>query len=74
LRLLPTPSLETSYERLTTSEAALDELLHFLNVTSTPLSSRLTKLNREPRQSLIANYEEVERVLRGTRFEPLLAE
>jgi len=74
LRLLPSPTLEVSYEQLMVGEAALDKVLHFLNVTRKPLSSRLAKLNRAAKPSLIANYPEVEHVLRGTRFERFLTE
>jgi LPS sulfotransferase NodH len=74
LRLLPAPCLEVSYEHLTVGQTALDDVLQFLNVTPKPLSSRLTKLNRDAKPSLIANYQEVEDALRGTRFECFLLE
>lgn len=72
LRLLPAPSIEVSYEELVTGAGALDQLLRFLNVAPHSLNSRLTRLNRATKQELIANYEDVERVLRGTRFEHFL--
>jgi hypothetical protein len=72
LRLLPAASIEISYEELTRGEAAFDPVLRFLGVAPRPLTSRFAKLNRGPKQALIANYDEVERALRGTRFERFL--
>lgn len=74
LRFLPTPSIEISYEELAAGDDALQNVLRFLNVAPHRLTSRLAKLNRDTKQALIANYGEVERALRGTRFEHFLAE
>lgn len=73
LRLLPAPSIEVGYEELTSDDAAFDPVLRFLRVAPRRLTSRFAKLNRSPRQELIANYDDVERALRGTRFERFLA-
>ena len=73
LRLLPVPSVEVSYEELTRDEAAFRPVFSLLGVEPRSLSSRFVKLNRAPKTELIANYAEVERMLRGTRFECLLA-
>lgn len=74
LRLLPAPSIEISYEELGVGHGGLDDVVRFLNVVPQRLSSRLTKLNQDTKRALIANYDEVERVLRGTRFQHFLAE
>jgi LPS sulfotransferase NodH len=74
LRGLPVPSIEISYEDLTRDENAVGAALRFLDVAQEPLASRFVKLNRRPRQELIANYGEVEAVLSGTRFERFLAD
>jgi hypothetical protein len=69
LRVLPVPSIEISYEDLSRSDDALNAVLGFLGVAPRPVTSRFAKLNRGPKQSLIANYQDVERTLRGTPFE-----
>jgi hypothetical protein len=74
LRLLPTPTIEITYEELTHGNGALDHVVRFLGVEPRPLTSRLTKLNRDTKQALIANYADVECALRGTRFERFLAD
>lgn len=74
LRLLPTPSIEISYEELGRSGDALDAAFAFLGVVPQRVTSRFAKLNRGPKQALIANYQDVERTLRGTRFERFLAD
>jgi LPS sulfotransferase NodH len=72
LRLLPTPNIEISYEELGCDDAALDSVFSFLGVRPRRVTSRFAKLNRDCKQTLIANYQEVERTLRGTRFERFL--
>jgi LPS sulfotransferase NodH len=72
LRLLPAPSVEVSYERLTRDEAAFRPVFSLLGVEPHSLGSRFAKLNRAPKADLIANYPEVERALTGTRFESFL--
>ncbi len=72
LRLLPVPSVEISYEDLTRDGSAVDPALRLLHVEPRPLRSRFVKLNRRPRQALIANFDDVKRALRGTRFERFL--
>lgn len=74
LRFLPARSIEISYEELAIGHGALDDVVRFLNVAPQRLSSRLTKLNQDTKRALIANYDEVECVLRGTRFERFLVE
>jgi LPS sulfotransferase NodH len=74
LRVLPVPSIEISYEELTRDGSAVYPVLRLLRVEPRPLDSRFVKLNRRPRQRLIANFDEVERALRSTRFEGFLAE
>ena len=72
LRLLPAPSVEVSYEELTSDDAAFRPVFSLLGVEPRALTSRFAKLNREPKADLIANYAEVERALKGTRYERLL--
>lgn len=72
LRLLPLSSVEVSYEELTRDEAAFSPLFALLGVEPRSLASRFAKLNRAPKTELIANYADVERVLKGTRFESFL--
>jgi len=74
LRLLPAPSLEISYEDLSSGDDALDDAFEFLGVAPQSVTSRFAKLNRGPKQTLIANYSDVERALRETPFERFLAE
>jgi hypothetical protein len=74
LRLLPAPSIEVSYEELSRGDAAFDPVLRFLGVAPRHLRSRFAKLNRGPKQALIANYDDVQRALRGTRFERFLVD
>jgi LPS sulfotransferase NodH len=73
LRLLPAPTLEISYEELSGDDDALDAVFEFLGVAPRRVSSRFAKLNRGPKETLIANYSDVERALRGTPFERFLA-
>lgn len=72
LRLLPVPRIETSYEDLS-GDDALHAVFRFLGVTPRPATSRFAKLNQDPKEALIANYNEVERTLRGTPFQRFLA-
>jgi hypothetical protein len=74
LRLLPAPNIEISYEELRRRDHALDTVFEFLGVAPRRVTSRFTKLNRGPKQALIANYHDVERTLRGTTFERFLAD
>jgi len=53
---------------------ALDDAFEFLGVAPQSVTSRFAKLNRGPKQTLIANYSDVERALRETPFERFLAE
>jgi LPS sulfotransferase NodH len=73
LKLLPAPSVEVSYEDLTRDDAAFGPVFDLLGVEPRRLTSRFTKLNREPKAELIANYAEVESALKGTPFESYLA-
>ena len=73
LRALPAPRIEISYEELGRGDA-LDAVFDFLGVAPQPVTSRFAKLNRGPKQALIANYQDVERTLRGTPFERFLAD
>lgn len=68
------PYLEVMYEDLISDAAWFDQILDFLCVSTAraSLSSSLKKLNKAPHRDLIENYESVETVLRGTRFEALL--
>jgi len=66
--------MEVLYEDLVSDTARFDHILRFLGVSNTRamLNSSLKKLNRAPHRDLIENYESVETVLRGTRFETQL--
>lgn len=75
LRALRLPKLELSYEALVSDESALDPALSFLGLagaSSSDLSSSMVKLAPRSHSEGVANFDEVERILAGTRFEPLL--
>jgi hypothetical protein len=76
LSRLGVPYLEVFYEDLAADPESYAGLFRFLAVDPSGhvLRSPLKKLNRAPREQLIANYELVERALAGTRFAALLRE
>jgi hypothetical protein len=73
LTLLPIDHLDISYENLMANPSLLEDVFRFLGVDLPPESqtpaSKFKKLNTASKSDLIANYAEVEQVLRGTRFE-----
>lgn len=76
LTLLPINRIEISYEQLMADPSLIDDIFTFLGVSVQPGSptpaSKFKKLNTTRKSDLIDNYAEVERVLRGTRFECFL--
>jgi len=68
------PFLEITYEQLILQrDLETRRVLEFLGVNAdAPLNSPLKKIGSDSLKEAIANYEEVEKVLRGTRFEELL--
>lgn len=65
------PYLQISYESyVSDKEEELKRMLTFLDVEYLPnLTSPLTKVNPDDIQQILINYEAVERVLAGSRFE-----
>jgi LPS sulfotransferase NodH len=78
LTLLPIKHFEVSYEHLMANPSLVDDIVTFLDVSMPPnsptLVSRFKKLNTCTKPDLIANYAEIARALRGTRFERFLDE
>ncbi len=78
LKLLPIRHIEVSYEQLTAEPSLVYEVLSFIGVEaqaeSPSLTSGFRKLNTDKRHDIIENYAEIERALRGTRFEHFLTE
>lgn len=76
LTLLPISHTEVSYEQLVSNHHLIDDIFTFLDVSrqagSTTLVSRFKKLNTSGKSDLVQNYAEIERALRGTRFECFL--
>lgn len=78
LMLLPIKHCEVSYEQLMANPDLVSDILAFLKVRTQPESSTLVssfrKLNTHSKPDLIENYAEIERALKGTRFERFLTE
>ncbi len=77
LRASRLPTQEMLYERLRADPSGLSRALDFLGVDprhGAGLTSGLRKLNERPRSELVANWDELERSLRGTRFAAYLDE
>jgi LPS sulfotransferase NodH len=76
LRLLPVRHIEMSYEQLIADPSLVDHVFAFLKVPtrldSSDAQSRFKKLNTAKKADLVENYEDLERALRGTRFEHFL--
>ncbi len=76
--LLPIKHIEVSYEELTADPTLIYGVLSFLGFEDQPDPSSLTsafrKLNTNRRSELVENYDEIERALKGTRFERFLLE
>lgn len=75
LRLLPNPVLEISYERLCAGDAGFAVIRRFLGLPADAAQaspSRLLKRQQAAHRDVIANYEEVRRVLVGAGYEGLL--
>ncbi len=76
LTRLPINHFEVSYEHLMANPSLVHDIFTFLDVDMQPASprrqSRFRKLNTSSKRDLIANYTEVDRVLKGTRFECFL--
>jgi LPS sulfotransferase NodH len=68
------PCLEVSYEDLVADPGSVRSILEFLSVENpdVPLTSNMQKLNPKNHRELIANYDEVARVLEPTQFRDLL--
>jgi hypothetical protein len=65
---------EVTYERLTQSEDELRSLLGAISVAEpgASLTSRLQKINRQPKEQVIENFEEIAAAFEGTGFEEML--
>jgi LPS sulfotransferase NodH len=78
LALLPIKHFDVTYEDLSANPPLVYDIVAFLEVPTRPelptLASRLMKLNTYRKPELIENYTEIERALKGTRFERFLAE
>ena len=78
LLLLPINYVEVSYEQLRAEPSLIYEILSFIGVEtqagSPSLTSGFRKLNTDKRSAIIENYAEIERALKGTRFEHFLTE
>jgi LPS sulfotransferase NodH len=76
INFLRLPAVELFYEDLIDNVAAIKSVLEFLGVDpdAADLTSRLRKLNSTGHPNLIANYDDVAKALRGTRFCDLLRE
>jgi hypothetical protein len=78
LTLLPIKHCEVSYEQLMANPDLVSDILAFLKVrtqlASPTLVSGFRKLNTQSKPDLIENYAEIERALKGTRFEHFLTE
>jgi LPS sulfotransferase NodH len=76
LLLYRLPTLEVFYEELVAHhEETVAGVLEFLgvDVSAEPLQSTFAPIDDVPRADVLANLDEVERVLAGTRFEWMLA-
>lgn len=72
-RFMGARTIELNYEDLLTSIDNIRPVLSFLGVKSDiELNSSLIKLNSTSHRELIANYDDVARVLKGSPFEDLL--
>ncbi|MEW6754949.1 MAG: Stf0 family sulfotransferase [Candidatus Latescibacterota bacterium] len=67
-------TVEVCYEDLVSDPGTFGRVLEFLQVprAGQPLLSRLQKIVKLPHPQTLANYDEVRRVLSGTRFSELL--
>lgn len=75
VRILRLSVHEVSYEELLANDVRLDAVLAFLNVRRDPtagLAANIVKLAPFSHREGIANFDEVERSLRGTRFHAFL--
>jgi hypothetical protein len=64
------PYLASSYEAYVADpRAAGQKLLSFLAVSRVDLKSPLVKVSSDDLSKIVANLDEVKRVLRGTRYE-----
>lgn len=70
------PYLELTYEELLADGARFGTILCFLGIEGNAegLRTPLRKLNKGSHRQLIANYEEVQQLLQGTRYAGLLNE
>lgn len=73
-KTLGTPWLEVTYEELLEDPAKINRILEFLGVErcAESLTSQFKKLNPTDHRQTIANYDEVRKALRTTRFAGLL--
>lgn len=67
------PVFHLTYEELVAGER-IDDLQRFLGVEPHPLSSWFSRLRTRPLSETIENWDELTGALRGTRFEPFLAD
>ena len=74
LRVLRLRHLEVAYEELASDHGRFDQVLAFLDVPArTDLaSSNILKTRVGSQQDVVTNYDDVRRVLQGTRFAALL--
>lgn len=76
LQALPNPSIEVTYESLCLDkEKVLNEITQFLGISTDQITyqSELKKINKGTYRDKISNYEEIEKVLSGTKFERFLS-
>jgi hypothetical protein len=66
------PTFRIDYEQLA-DPPALEALQGFLGLDPEPLRSWFTKVRTRPLAETVSNWDELERALRGGRFEPLLS-
>jgi len=73
-RILGFDTYEVTYERLTQSEDEFRALLGTIGVAEpeTSLTSKLQKINRQPKERIIENFDEIAEALEGTDFEEML--
>ena len=73
--MLPNPSLEVTYDSLCLDKNyVLHKITDFLEVSANKVDyqSELKKINKGTYQDKIANYQEIQKVLSGTKFERFL--
>ena len=68
------PYIEVEYQELLSKSRKFDDMLNFLGIEKgkQKLETPLKKVNRESHMEMIANYEEVRRILKDTKYYDLL--